>query len=278
MWPTVILSGVGVAAGPDETAMMVVYERPRETTPKWCEKKIPRLDAIFVINSHIQVRYAEIRALRAHGVMSAKHNISWGVVDFSADLVGVVMGRGGGASYRFERTSEPREPILIPGSAVINTKTHSSRQVNEERRSVRADHDSNWLAKDDDLLEWLAPVSNESHLGSVDAAAGTGSGSNSSCCSWYFAADHLARVMRHVSGKGFVSFRKREPCCLISVPYHAAPPSPRSNKLSRVFFCDACRHASRLPSPRGSDIPGEHRCSFYYSFPFWLVGRLVIVE
>lgn len=138
MWPTVILCGISLTTGPDETTMMVVNERPRKATPKWCEKDKSRRDTIFVINSYIQIWYVDVRSLRASRVMSAKHQVTWSGDEPRAVLM-VAKRRGGGLlqenpAYRFEGTSEPRKPIPIPWSAVIDTRTHVSRKAGEEQK------------------------------------------------------------------------------------------------------------------------------------------------
>lgn len=136
MWPTVILSGISIATSPDETTMMVVYERTGKTTPKWCDKEKSRRDAIFVIHSDIQIWYADVRSLRAPRVMSAKHYMLWGSAESCVDGS---RGRGGwGAArksaYRFEGTSESRKPIPVPWSAVIDTRMHFSGKAGEEQK------------------------------------------------------------------------------------------------------------------------------------------------
>lgn len=71
MWPTVILGGISIATGPDETTMMVVYKRPRKATPKWCQEEESRCNSTFVIDSHIQVWYTDVRSLRAKIVVTS---------------------------------------------------------------------------------------------------------------------------------------------------------------------------------------------------------------
>lgn len=68
--PVIILGGIDVAAGPDQPSILVVYERPGQTAPKWGEEKITRGDTVLVVDSYIQVWYADVRSLLVERVMS----------------------------------------------------------------------------------------------------------------------------------------------------------------------------------------------------------------
>lgn len=132
MRPPVILSRISLATGPDETAMMIVNERPGKTTPEWCEKEKSGRDMIFVVDSYIQVWYAYIRPLLAQGVMLANHSILWGLFEACVNGECKFFEEGGGGfretPYRSERASKSGKPVPIPWSAVVDSSTHISEE------------------------------------------------------------------------------------------------------------------------------------------------------
>lgn len=65
VWPTIILSGISLAAGPDEATIVVVYKRAGQAAPKRRQEQEPGSDAVLLIYSYVQVWNADVGSLLA---------------------------------------------------------------------------------------------------------------------------------------------------------------------------------------------------------------------
>lgn len=195
MWPSVILSGISLATGPDKAAMTVVYKWPGKNTTKRREEEEPRSDTVLLVNSYVQVWYADIWSLPARVGHVSKHDIR-GLLSGHGSEISFFFGGGEGGRqekfpYRSERTCEPRKPIPIPWSAVIDSRMHVSGKEGEDSKNKCLILKLDLITIHVDwprMMIYLSAslrFSNESHLVFVHAIRGTGWGSN---LNWLFLA------------------------------------------------------------------------------------------